>query len=366
MRLQLYAYLKRLGYIIQRKSLTESLRSLAASKRGQMNSDTLVEAEGIVADRKHSLKLVTIFDILLYPFRRIKQLSYHTFHYLSSNFFAGLQWLRSVSTQRNPTVKAEGPGRGLLGIGGRKWDRYEDVFDRLRIVPTGHDTSLRPRQSDRKQGNDTVPEIFFYAWRPATRFKKTDPPIPEYRLAVVDARITSLPSAFAFGSLFDGLPIPVTSEDIEGMDEEEQREWKRAQEEKKRNDESYGKGAVKKAKATKAAAEKEKWELKKAQRGIFAYSKAGLHTLMKRLVLLLRFINHWYTLLPPGCTSAGMPRRFNKSQEYRPRPANVFPPLKAGRRNVIVAINDCGTSSLIRFGEAEFDKWRLAGSSRTN
>ena len=49
-----------------------------------------------------------------------------------------------------------------------------------------------------------------------------------------------------------------------------------------------------------------------------------------------------------------------------PRPAgNVYLPLKAGRRSVVVAIVDQGTMSLLRFGEAEFTRWRLAGSAPT-
>lgn len=46
------------------------------------------------------------------------------------------------------------------------------------------------------------------------------------------------------------------------------------------------------------------------------------------------------------------------------RPTNVYIPLKAGRRSVVVAVVDQGTTSLLRFGEAEFARWRLAGEDR--
>lgn len=46
------------------------------------------------------------------------------------------------------------------------------------------------------------------------------------------------------------------------------------------------------------------------------------------------------------------------------RPTNVYIPLKTGRRSVVVAIVDQGTTSLLRFGEAEFARWRLAGDDR--
>jgi len=43
------------------------------------------------------------------------------------------------------------------------------------------------------------------------------------------------------------------------------------------------------------------------------------------------------------------------------RPVNPFPPLKAGRRNVVLAVVDNGTTTMLRFGETDFSKWRLAG-----
>lgn len=351
---------------MQRKSLTDSLRSAVTRKRGELTSSTTLETQGVIADPQHPLRLVTVVDVLLYPLRRISQVCLFGLRRFTSLLIAALHWLRTVTFRTTQRNEAAGVGRGLLGLGGRKWERYEEVFDRLRIVPTGHDSPLRPRHSTVRPANDVAPEIFFYAWRPATRFKKSDPPLPEYRLAVVDARTTSLPSAFAFESLFDGLPVPLTTEDVETMDEEEQREWKRAHEERKRNDESYGRGAVKKLKANKAAADKERRDQLQSEYSLLMRVRTKVLQMVQRLAMLLRLLNHCYTLLPPGCSSSTLPKRFGQASNARPRAVNVFPPLKAGRRNVIVAVNDCGTTSLVRFGEAEFSRWRLAGTGRAN
>lgn len=45
----------------------------------------------------------------------------------------------------------------------------------------------------------------------------------------------------------------------------------------------------------------------------------------------------------------------------RPRPPNPFPALKSGRRNMIVAVVDEGTTSIFRFGQSDFPGNKLAG-----
>lgn len=356
-RYQLYAYLRRLGYVVQRKSTYDKIHATALSKRDVANKEREIETKGIIADPRRPLKLVTIFDILLYPFRRFGQVLIGGGQSLNS-LIPSLDWLRKLVSRTSFTREQTNAGRGLLELGGRRWDRYEQIFDRLQIVPSGHDHTSTQRRVLQK--NDEVPEIFYYAWRPATRYKKTDPPLPEYRIAIVDARNTALPSMYAFETLLQGVPIPLTGEDVEDLDENQKREWTRAQEEKKRNDESYGKGAVKKLKAEKAAFERTKRDLERSRIGLSDDMNFRLRSLYHRFLHLIYFINHCFTLLPPGCASINKPQRGSNS---RPRPTNIFIPLKAGRRNVIVAVNDCGTTSLLRFGEAEFERWKLAGSN---
>lgn len=365
-RYQLYAYLRRLGYIVQRKSISDALRtsSLAAEKGTTAQTKEELHAEGIIQDPRHPLRLVTIFDVLFYPMRRILQLA-GTFVSHLANFTARLlSWLHSLvrrATVTAPRSDFRRPG-GLLGIGAGSCTSFEELYDRLRIVPTGHDERLPEQTSVAPVRKDLIPEIFFYAWRPATLFKKSDPPLPEYQLAVVDARQTSLPSAFAFADLFEHIPIPFSKQDWEQMDEDEQRIWKKAEEQKKRNDESYGRGAVRK----RQAAER---EAKAAQKGgkdlEVQKGKTTMQRAWRRLVGLLIYVARFFAHLPPGCTpTRGKGRKGDWQRTGRTSGVNVYGPLKAGRRNVIVAVNDCGTTSLLRFGEAEFARWRIAGSGK--
>ncbi|PWN32299.1 uncharacterized protein FA14DRAFT_127159 [Meira miltonrushii] len=356
---QLYAYLKRLGYIVQRKSISDQLRKInAATNKASRES---FETEGIIADPHHPLRLLTIFDLLLYPIRRIVQIASHGLNRLQGFFRSLLQrlrnWFSKVTAASTNTSFMSRPG--LLGIGTSSFSGYDEVFDRLRIVPTGHDAKLiRP---ELKQQQDVAPEIFYYAWRPATHFKKSDPPLPEYQLAVMDVRHTSLPSAFAFADLFEHIPVPLSTQDWEQMDEEEQRVWKMAEEQRKRNNESYGKGAVRKAQALKQAKEAQE----QGHDGVITSQISSIERIWHRFVSLLGFISTLFAHLPPGYQ---VPRRTKGRHAQRGgqqnRLVNVYGPLKSGRRNIIVAVNDCGTTSLLRFGEAEFERWRIAGTER--
>ena len=69
---------------------------------------------------------------------------------------------------------------------------------------------------------------------------------------------------------------------------------------------------------------------------------------------LLEVLRRWLTRLFCGARRAAR----------APAQGNVYVPLKSGRRNVVVAIVDQGTTSLLRFGEAEFARWALAGRGR--
>jgi tRNA-splicing endonuclease subunit Sen54 len=378
-RYQLYAHLKRLGYIVQRKTLADSLRAettsqrRARSNRDDANEEKQYGTQGIIADPSRPLRLVTIFDILLYPWRRGAQVASTGVERLAALFSflwnricqilpstALLLRFRKESKLVQPTYAS----RGLLGIGALNARTFDAAFDRLRIVPNGHDDAL-PWHNRSTTEPDL--EIFYYAWRPATHFKKTDPPLPEFQCATVDVRRTNLPSIYAFAHLFSQLPKVISAGDMDDLSEEEQSALRRAQEEKKRNDESYGRGAVRKMKATKAAeaSGKKPSDAKRSPlHGRSWMSTSSLLLAINRFVRMLTFLGQFFAHLPPGCADKafGAARGRLDGKFSGKRPVNVYVPLKVGRRNVIVAVNDCGTTSLLRFGESEFARWRLAGT----
>jgi hypothetical protein len=122
--------------------------------------------------------------------------------------------------------------------------------------------------------------------------------------------------------------------------------------------------------------EQEEKRKKKEMKGVHSQRQGSAQISMlvkfplQRLAPYLYVVHRLFAHLPPGCTlrksstgrGAGGRRTANGGQGRSG--INVYTPLKQGRRNVIVAVNDCGTTSLLRFGEADFERWRIAGTQR--
>lgn len=197
--------------------------------------------------------------------------------------------------------------------------------------------------------------------------------------------------------MFDAVPLPDAAPT--GASEGDEEERKRAAAEKKRNDESYGRGFAARKKRDELAAARlrkkqggageaddakrsEKSQASPAPLRLFAFLVALLPEAASTAVAryasaahrLLLLLSQYFSHLPPGTACIGNGGRQN-AQHGRgggrfgggaggggPRRPNPFPPLKGGRRNVILAVVDHGTTSLLRFGEAEFAKWKLMGS----
>ncbi|KAL9622552.1 MAG: hypothetical protein Q9160_003049 [Pyrenula sp. 1 TL-2023] len=79
---------------------------------------------------------------------------------------------------------------------------YNDIFRALALIPS-HDPSQRLRMNT----NPKRPfRISYDVYKPSTPFKKTAPPEPDFRLAVVDARCSSMPRLDQIASLLDSMP----------------------------------------------------------------------------------------------------------------------------------------------------------------
>ncbi|WFD07875.1 tRNA-splicing endonuclease subunit sen54 [Malassezia vespertilionis] len=297
-RYQIYAYLKRLGYIVQRATLVDGLRASFAQ-----NPATLpARARSLRA--KFCALLVYVLGYLAVPLRYM---------------------LRILRIR----MRMRAAPRGLLGISAH--DTYDTIFDALQIVRADHDQRTHPA------AHDPALAPFFYAWRPATQFKRTRPPPPEFRICVVETNEHPMLSLCDFDVLFSHIPLSV---------------------------------AAPGAPTTVAATEEEREMLSIREQNRKAYGKQkqasvrhgrtrppGVHTttfgkLVSRFAWLVR-------LLVAALRRWGI---FRAAPPQRKTPFNVYLPLKAGRRNVVVAIVDQGTMSLLRFGEAEFKRWRLAGA----
>ncbi len=268
----IYAYLKRLGYVVQRASIVDAVRAapISASALAKKNSgptvpfDGKAKTDGIIADPQRPIKLVTIWDIFLYVPRRIAQLAGDAasavarwLHKLWQNTVAKV--IASVSAATRKALGGRAASRanvGSLGLGlglgagqhdGRrflgekgtvKWDSYDAVFSSLQIVPSGHDfwlpsdssstPTLNVQQdatmnasiqqtigSETRSQNDHL-KPFYYAWRPATLYRKSHPPPPEFRIVILNARTTPVPSVWQFESIFAQIPIPGSDQELFG------------------------------------------------------------------------------------------------------------------------------------------------------
>jgi tRNA-splicing endonuclease subunit Sen54 len=401
----IYAHLKRLGYVVQRASIVDAVRAapIPPSK---------ARAQGIVADPQRPIKLVTLWDVLLYVPRRIAQLGADAARAVARwmqhawrNTIGRVLALIGARFARIATSGSRKPGAvGLsLGLGGyddvrrflphqASWTSYDDVFTSMQMVPSGHDFSLPLTSTPTAATGEGEAGLkpFYYAWRPATVYRKSHPPAPEFRIVILNARTTPLPSVWQFGEVFAHIPMPGSDAELiaslPSQGEMGQEEFKQRVEYEKqlkaandaKNRAAYGKFSEGKQKhlrekaAARQAAAANRAASNAANQGRLA---AMLHTLTRtaaarwlwRLLKLdyevLRMWARLFRHCPPGCWSDKARYQARRPQQRNNAGANVFPPLKAGRRSVVLAIVDGSITTLLRFGESEFAHWRLFGDA---
>ncbi|TIC68600.1 hypothetical protein E3Q03_01566 [Wallemia mellicola] len=247
----IYAQLKRLGYIVKRAEPTET---------------NIVRRGSILGNLWKSLQ--GVFKALLSPFAALVR--------LFSLRFGSL--LRSRSCLLTPHQD------------------YDSIFKSLRLIPSGYS---KAHESSAKLDQDEQHEfdITWHVWRPATKFKKSSPPPPDFRIVVVDAQKSSLPSMHQFAHMFSQQPYsapPMTR--------------------------------------------KQKLQREKQ-------SKEGKGEDTPQTTWLWR----WWNRKQLAADEA----KRNKD------PAVMFPALKYGKRAVVLAIVDSGTTSWIQFGEGQFGDFPL-------
>jgi tRNA-splicing endonuclease subunit Sen54 len=106
---------------------------------------------------------------------------------------------RLMSLLANPRRGTPCPSHGPLLAPGL-YRSYNDVFHALKLIPytTTSFTPLIPKREP------TGPfTIAWDVWRPSTSYKKSAPPTPDFRICVLDARATDVPSMTDIGTLLD-------------------------------------------------------------------------------------------------------------------------------------------------------------------
>ncbi|EPQ51094.1 hypothetical protein GLOTRDRAFT_141228 [Gloeophyllum trabeum ATCC 11539] len=85
------------------------------------------------------------------------------------------------------------------------YTNYPSLFKSMRFIHSGHSTPLhltsKPASAPRSPYH-----IFYHLYKPSTPFRKTSPPPPDFYVVVVDARNTPMPSLHELAALYDELP----------------------------------------------------------------------------------------------------------------------------------------------------------------
>ncbi|WFD48045.1 tRNA-splicing endonuclease subunit sen54 [Malassezia furfur] len=314
-RYQIYAYLKRLGYIVQRADLVDQVRAQAASKAPTAAPPAVwsryPKALGTAARAVAAAVVRAAVRLLAWLAARVRYL------------------VRLVAGRTRR-------GRGLLRLD--PGATHDAVFAALQIVPTEAPGGAALERA-RARAAHLAP--FFYAWRPATHFKRTQPPPPEFRICVLETDRYPMLHLHDFEVLFSHVPLPARGPG-EALDAGASADEQELQAIREQNRRAYGKPRrAPGARPPKPGA--------RAQPG----GGAAPATLVARLAWALRVLAAWVRRIGVRCGAVRAPKK---------PVGNVYLPLKAGRCSVVVAIVDQGTMSLLRFGEAEFARWRLAGA----
>ncbi|KAJ7268783.1 tRNA-splicing endonuclease subunit sen54 N-term-domain-containing protein [Mycena haematopus] len=258
-RYQVYAYLKRLGYVVTRASAPNSLYP----KPPPFDLSPLNQ------------KTVSLFS-------RIRSILPSWISKILRIFTGGFDWWKPFRHSR-----------WLL-----RDKNYGAVFRALRFIPAGHSVPLLPTKVE-PLGKPSPYHIFYNVYKPVTPFRKSEPCLPDYQIVVVNARTTPMPTLRELTNLFDvspEMPPPLPRQ-------------------------------------------------RRPLPGATPPPKVPVSTTHASLSLSRRILL-WFHSPPPASTT---PAR-------RPHP---FMAIKAGKKTVIVAVVDAGSTSFFRFGQGAFEEWAI-------
>jgi len=290
---QVYAYLKRLGYIVLRK---EHVDSIWRAQRKTHQAATTVPGSF----------LSSVFSSLLYrPWRRLKAI-------ISSVL------LPNPSSVQNTLPALVLANRSLIHHG--IWKTYESVFNALSLTPSGPKMDL-PHTSSRPSEKNGGYSVFYYVYKPNNRFPKSSPPAPDFQVCVVDSENMAIPDIVSTLTLLDTVQGPTAP--------------------------AYPPTLAKSpsSSSTPAVTTSSKPVPTTRQSSSSSSSSEPMH---RRILSLLSF----------GFL-CGKPCKMGAKKPVR---QNVFAKIKRGERGVLLAINDHGVVSFLKFTETHFAGSPLVGA----
>ncbi|KAJ7079125.1 tRNA-splicing endonuclease subunit sen54 N-term-domain-containing protein [Mycena belliarum] len=257
-RYQVYAYLKRLGYVVTRATPPNSLYPMPPPfDLSPLNQ----KAPNILR------RIFSIFPLWIARFSRMLS--------------GGFDWWKPFRVSR-----------WLL-----RDKNYGSVFRALRFIPAGHNVPLLPKIAN-PPAEPSPYRVFFNVHKPVTPYRKSAPCLPDYQIVVINARTTPMPTLRELTDLFDispEMPPPLP---------------------------------------------RQRRPIKTTTPPISVPKPMPSCATPS----VLRRLTDWIHPPPP------------EPPARRPHP---FMAIKAGKKTVIIAVVDAGSTGFFRFGQGAFSEWPM-------
>ncbi|ETW81377.1 hypothetical protein HETIRDRAFT_318918, partial [Heterobasidion irregulare TC 32-1] len=258
----------------------------------------------------------------------------------ASNEAAAVAESTVLSVVRRIFTALFAPFAGLARVVGFVDAGAASIFRALRFIPAGHKAPLHHSVKAPESEPDPDPyEVFFHLYKPATPFRKTAPPPPDFELVVVNARTTPMPTLAQLAELYRSLPeIPPPLP-------------------RQRRPPP----APAPAPSTSTPAPPSSSSLPQPPPAPTPPTptphKNPASSLLTRLLPRLPF-----SRAPvPGPSSGPSSEPTKRTQSRAPPRVNPFMALRQGTRTVVIAAVDAGVVSFFRLGEGAFEAWPMVG-----
>jgi len=176
-RYQIYASLKRSGYIIQRAP-TWSDEEGSSNGHAEPTATTSTALVPVLSQSTRTVSTAT---------RLINRL---------------VSWLFTPQRSQSQGYPSFGP---LVAPG--LYRNYNDIFRALALIPYHETTEFTPSLPPRPPQPKAPFSIAYHIWKPTPNYRKSAPPPPDFHVAVVDARMSSVPTMEEIGTLLDSMPL---------------------------------------------------------------------------------------------------------------------------------------------------------------
>lgn len=87
---------------------------------------------------------------------------------------------------------------------------YASIYERLALIPSHHPPHT-PQPLDSSHARLPF-RVCYNMWKPQPQFKKSDPPPPDFRIAVVAARDEGVPTLMELAALMESVPVDGTAD----------------------------------------------------------------------------------------------------------------------------------------------------------